>query len=532
MATKRLPTLDGSDRILAQFMPEVVASVAVPPPVGDVAADTAMLQDALDAAATGGHGRVVLAAGWEYEVSGVTIDTGVYLDLNWGGLILADATDAYLVSTENYDTLAAGDTTGGPRDWGIINGYLDGNKANQSGTKPLLAIYGRRYTLNNLLIRNGKGHGLATKWSTTSPFQTPNGFESFITDTYIHSCDGDGLRFEGPHDTYIQNLFVVKCSVTGSAVPIHFPDATGRANGSNMDKFHVYGGNGYNYGLVINTAGTKFTNFVVEGGQVAQALIQASQVQFDAAHLYPGGIATATVKGIQIGDSTHTAINGLWIQAKIEGCGGGGFDFTYMGDHNWIRSHVYYYSGTTPTLAAGGFVGTPTNANTIQLYVADNTFVPTIHSLNQIVGPSKIVRTLASDTRDLVALHDQSGTLMYTIDYKGRPRSKAGGTPSVANGAQIGTGGSPSTSISGTDHAGTITIVTGSTGAAAGQLAAVTFSVAFGATPRAVVITPKDVAAAALQPFVTSAASAFSVRCAGTPGSGVTYAFDYIVIGS
>ncbi|GAA0494803.1 hypothetical protein Ade02nite_19700 [Paractinoplanes deccanensis] len=532
MATKRLPTLDGGDRILSQFLPESVATVAVPPPVGNVAADTATVQDALDAAATGGAGRVVLSAGWDYEIAGVTIDTGVVLDLNGGGLTLADNTDAYLLSTVNYDTLAAGDTTGGARDWAVINGYLDGNKAAQSGTKPVFAIYGRRYILNRLLIRNGKGHGLATKWSTTSPFLSPNGFESFITDVYIHSCDGDGLRFEGPHDTYVQNLFVVKCSATASAVPVNLPDATGRANGSNFDKFHVYGGNGYNYGLVVNTSGTKFTNFVVEGSQVAQCLIQASQVQFDAAHLYPGGIATATVKGIQVGDSTHTALNGLWINAKVENCGGGGFDFTYMGDHNWVRAHIYYYTGTTPTLATAGFVGTPTNLNSIQLYVADNTFVPTTQCLNAIVGPSKILRTAAADTRDLVDVRDQAGTAMYTVDYKGRPRSKAGATPTVANGAQIGTGGSPGTAISGTDHAGMVTVTTGSSGAAAGQLAAVTFSTAFGATPRAVVITPKDAGGAALQPFVTTAASGFSIRCAGVPVASTTYTFDYIVIGS
>jgi hypothetical protein len=134
----------------------------------------------------------------------------------------------------------------------------------------------------------------------------------------------------------------------------------------------------------------------------------------------------------------------------------------------------------------------------------------------------------------MVDVRDDANNILYTVDYRGRPRSKAvtGYAPTVAAGAQIGTGGAPAVSITGTDHAGTVTITTGASGAAAGQLAAVTFAAAFGATPRSVQLTAKDAGAAALQPFVTTAASAFSVRCAATPAANTTYAFDYVVIGS
>lgn len=511
------------------------ASVAAAPTGSD---DTAGLQALIDAAANAGGGTIRLRPGSTYITTGLTMKSNIWIDLNGSTLQLKSGTTASVIATDSYSTLIGGDSTSGPIDWGIRNGYLDGNKVNQSGTPstfpPVLAIYGRRYVLDNLIVRNGYGTGIDSQWSTTSPFQTPNGFESWITRVYVHSCKYDGLNFRGPHDTFMQNFYVVKCGEEAGAVPVRFPDASGRANGSNVDKFHIYGGNGYSYGLVINTAGMRISNFVVEGAQTAQVLVQASQVQLDGFHLYTGGIATGTAKGIQVGDSTHTGVNAGTIRGRIENCGGGAIDVTYMGWNNDIDIHHAYFASTTPTVASLGIVGTLANRNKFLLRTTDSgsgsggTYAPTAGGFNNQVGPQRISRTNASDTRNLWELRDESNNTVALFDWRGRRRVNTFAVPTIAAGAGAGT--SPTVAISGDDTAGKITITCGAN-PAAGTLATVTFSGVFGNAPH-VTLTAGDPASAVAALYAGTSTSAFSVKCVGIPDQGDALTIFYTVTGA
>jgi hypothetical protein len=521
-------TSDGKLIVYDETLDLVGSSRQVAMATGVAANDTLLIQNALDA----GAGTVSLAPfGDTYVVNGVTVPDNVRLNLAGATIKLADAANTYAVSTAGYASLTGTDSTAGSRDFAIINGYIDGNKANNTDTtKPTLAIYGRRYTLENVVVRNGKGTGIRSEWATTSPFQAPNGFESYVDKVYTHSCDGHGLDFNGPHDTFFGSIFAVKCATIAGTVPLNFADTTGRSNGCNVQQAHIYGGGGYAYGLVAGTSGMRFVNIISEGAQTAQVQVVASQVQIDGAHLYSGGIATATVKGLQIGDATHTGINGCLIRAKVENCGGGVADVTNMGDHNVLDLHCYHFSGTTPTKTDLGFTGTPPTKNTISLVCIDNTFTPTAATSRFTQGAARVVKAVSGDTRDMLALQDEAGGNLYRIDHKGRPRV-AGATPGIAIGSNIGTApNGAAVSITGSDHAGKIAITTATTGVAAGQLAAITFAQTF-ATDARVVLTAKDAASAALQSFTTSAASAFSVRTGQTPAISTTYTFDYIVIG-
>lgn len=497
------------------------------------------------AAASATAGSVVkLTAGQTYSVTNITPRSGVDLDLNGSELKLADGANTSAVKTLDYDLLTGGDTTGGPRDFKIRNGYIDGNKANQTdATKPLLATYGRRMVVDDLVIRNAKGAGWRSEWATSSPFLAPNGFESFVGKVYFHNCDGEAIDWNGPHDTFIQSLFIVKCGVANSAIPAKFTDETGRSNGTNVEQVHVYGGNGYNFGLVAFTAGMKFNNIIVEGAQTAQVKV-GTQVKIDSLHAYTGGIQTANAVGVQFGDSTHTGINGVTIKsAVVENCGGGAFDFTRMGDNNSVDADVTYFSGTDPSNAllgwvvAGGLGSNNGARNNVKIRVSGGasggnpTFLPTTQTITQFVGPIKSFRALSTDTRDLFrVLAEDGSTDLFRVDNRGRLR-QAGPSPAIAVGAQLGTAGNgAAVTIAGSDMAGKITITTASTGAVAGQLAAITFAGTF-ATDARVMLMPKDAASAALQVFTTSAATAFSVRTGLAPAASTTYTFDYIVIG-
>lgn len=101
-----------------------------------------------------------------------------------------------------------------------------------------------------------------------------------------------------------------------------------------------------------------------------------------------------------------------------------------------------------------------------------------------------------------------------------------GGTPGKSDGSALGSGGT--SSVSGTDTAGTVTINTGG-GPPAGCFVTVNFTQKFNATPH-VVITPVGSAAAGLNYYVNRSSTSFSVCTTnGAPG-GANFAFDYIVI--
>jgi cytoskeletal protein CcmA (bactofilin family) len=100
-----------------------------------------------------------------------------------------------------------------------------------------------------------------------------------------------------------------------------------------------------------------------------------------------------------------------------------------------------------------------------------------------------------------------------------------GGTPGRTNGTALGSGGT--SSVSGTDTAGTINISTGS-GPPGGCFITVTFAQVFTGSPH-VVVSPIGSDTASLDYYVTRNSTSFSV-CATNPSAGRTYGFDYIVI--
>ncbi len=101
-----------------------------------------------------------------------------------------------------------------------------------------------------------------------------------------------------------------------------------------------------------------------------------------------------------------------------------------------------------------------------------------------------------------------------------------GSIPGHSSGSAVGSGGT--TSVNGSDTAGTITINTGG-GSVAGCYITVNFSTAFGSTPH-VLLTPVGASSAGLSYYVNRTNTNFSVCSTSTPQSANTYVFDYFVI--
>lgn len=100
-----------------------------------------------------------------------------------------------------------------------------------------------------------------------------------------------------------------------------------------------------------------------------------------------------------------------------------------------------------------------------------------------------------------------------------------GGTPSKSDGG-LGSGGT--SSVSGTDTAGTVAINTGGA-PPAGCMVNLTFAQRYNNTPH-VVITPVGSAGASLNYYVNRSSTGFSICTANNPPGGQSFAFDYIVI--
>lgn len=114
-----------------------------------------------------------------------------------------------------------------------------------------------------------------------------------------------------------------------------------------------------------------------------------------------------------------------------------------------------------------------------------------------------------------------NGDLQFT-----RHLDAGGGTPSRSNGSALGAGGT--SSVSGTDTAGTVAINTGG-GTAPGCFATITFTQAFNGTPH-VVVTPVGSAGGLVNYYINRSSTNFSICTANAAPAGQSFAFDYIVI--
>lgn len=102
----------------------------------------------------------------------------------------------------------------------------------------------------------------------------------------------------------------------------------------------------------------------------------------------------------------------------------------------------------------------------------------------------------------------------------------SGSIPSRVTESATGSGGT--TSVNGSDTAGTLTINTGS-GPVAGCYETVTFATPFSGTPH-MLLTPVGANSASLTYYVNRTSTNFSVCSVNAPQAGQTYTFDYFVI--
>lgn len=319
---------------------------------GQATANGAAIQAAIDAAATltrGGQVRIsriteVRSGG----VSALTLKSGVHLaGPGVGGDIFGNSRGSVLrlnaganqdlVRTENFAALT-GQTAPGtePTRFGIRDLVLDGNKAGNSSGKPL-RIYGRCYSIRNVIVQNGAEGGVYSEW-VGGGYQ----MESYWSDVQIFDCVGDdSLSFYGPHDSHFVSVVVARG--TGKGIDIN----TGSA-GSIFVGVHVWGAHTKSWHIKNACSLVACSG---EGATVTQLHLDSQEVNIDRASHFFNAFAGASA--IIVGDTTTGAYpSRCRVAAKISNYDVG-IDFRREGGGNQFDLLAYPAAGATT------LVGTP-----------------------------------------------------------------------------------------------------------------------------------------------------------------------------
>lgn len=132
---------------------------------------------------------------------------------------LADNSNTNMLETKNYSTLVNTNkwltTDGVQHGFGIIGIQFNGNKANQTSGGGIF-IYGKRYTVDDVLIRDTFGDGF---WSEAGDAGGQTDWtdmpECNIGQIWVKECGGHSFTYRGPHDGRINSVVVAESGGRG-----------------------------------------------------------------------------------------------------------------------------------------------------------------------------------------------------------------------------------------------------------------------------------------------------------------------------
>lgn len=270
------------------------------------------------AALPSGVGRIVVGLGTFPSTNGVIkpnlIIEGLGEGLSVFQLPNGAAAGAAVLKTENFDSLSLGDTAAGPSKWCLRGVTVDGNKANNPSGGNGISVYGYDYKLEGVEVKNAKGHGIASQWSSAGGATIP---ESNITDVVVHDNDGDGLNWNGPNDAQFSDVVI---ALNGGRGIYAGPKGTA----GQCSNVHVWG-TSHTWAYFIEATGWYLSECEGEGASVGQFFVGANDIAITGGH-YFGASNAAITKGIVIGDGSHTP-SGYLVMTKITNCVQGELSF-------------------------------------------------------------------------------------------------------------------------------------------------------------------------------------------------------------
>lgn len=316
--------------------------------------------------------RVVVWAG------AITLKTGVLLDLNGSTLKAKNSLNANFIEGENTASLYAGSTAGGIYDAGVINGTIDGNKANQTSGHTL-RVYGYKLRFESLHITNAKERAFSTKWGNPGLLATPpaRGLENIVRKLYIDFAGQEGIYHEGPNDSHYSDVFVVSCGQDTTNTYDNVV-ATGTYGHAHWTRLHSWrwspeASGGYvgfvypRYALRVESEGNEFDSCDLEGGYTGNVLLTGGYNAFNATCAYYGvrtggsnivirssfntihgrlsSPESGACKGIVLGLGSDTVTHNM-IDVILSEQQNGLVDWTNSDGYNTVKARGYNTSGT------------------------------------------------------------------------------------------------------------------------------------------------------------------------------------------
>jgi hypothetical protein len=306
--------------------------------------DTVALQATIDAAAVLG-GIAYLPPG-TYITTTLTLPSKVELvgaGISATVLKLKASTNAAVIQTTGFAALTGGGTSGGTHSWAIRNLSIDGNKANNTSAGYGIRAYSFGYALEHVRVHDCKNDGVYSEWGSALGATAP--FDMMASVRGVHSLDngGDGFNWKGPHDSVFVDCAAYRNAGRGFA-------SSGDGNGMVFIGCHSYG-LGQTWAFWLEATGSILVGCTAEGaGSDAttggQVFAGANDNSIFGGHIYSAGAGTpaSSVRGIVIGDGTHTNIAGTNIDTKVTSCHGGAVVFGSESG-SLIRVQVYGTSG-------------------------------------------------------------------------------------------------------------------------------------------------------------------------------------------
>lgn len=161
----------------------------------------------------------------------------------------ASGTTMDLLQSYQFSTLTGSNSPSGPYQFTIEGITFDANKGNRLGGR-CAALYGYDYVLRDCEFSNAFSDGLYSEWATSGSVPVAaggNGMEARIENCKFFQNGGNGLTFNGPHDTDILNTLYFLNTGSGAI----FSETTAYSGGCNLITAHAYGNSAA--GIVVDT---------------------------------------------------------------------------------------------------------------------------------------------------------------------------------------------------------------------------------------------------------------------------------------
>lgn len=244
-----------------------------------------------------------------------------------------------IMANPTFDTMTANRPTNGYfTEAGVIHDVtlaefsVDGNKANNPTGRFGISKIAYGWELTNIMVYNCKSDGIYSEWGTVAgcpgtPDPTARCMEDYWINVYIHHCDGQGLRFRGPHDSYMVNLM---CWGHFGKAATWEASGTIYSGGAQVHHYHCFATTNQPQTMTEITAYVIGTNWAIEGGSqtggIGLQITDSSRVQLTGSRIFNndtgikivGGTGYALIEGCQF-DTNVTGLACYGVQNKISG---------------------------------------------------------------------------------------------------------------------------------------------------------------------------------------------------------------------